>query len=189
MSYGKSLSTTFANTTNPEESLAQLKQQPNTASILQKLEKTDAACDSIVAVTCQEYCNYFLLQSICMHDLWRCEFLACGSEAHSSTDVRSARIIGGSSATENQWPSVALLHNKKNNTFCTASIVSPIWALASYLCVTGVSGRVSSIRSEDWMLYTGGTEFFVPTDNPNKQVTEVERIVLHPQVREILSVN
>ncbi|CAH0558245.1 unnamed protein product [Brassicogethes aeneus] len=122
------------------------------APILTLLEKTES-CTNIVSLNCQEF--------------------SCGSE--SSVESQSPRIIGGSKATDTQWPSLALLYNKKENVQCTATVISPLWVAASYSCVTSKDAR-------DWMLYAGSTSFF-GGDNSTTQSKRVKEIVVHPQTK------
>lgn len=85
---------------------------PN-SSIVLNLEKTDSCkTEKIVEVSCQEF--------------------SCGS--HESVGP-TARLVGGTTATEGQWSSVALLKEPKYGTACTASVLSPMHALASYSCI------------------------------------------------------
>lgn len=102
-------------------------------------------------------------------------FLDCGS--HSTLDVQQARITGGSNAATSQWPSVALLFDRKQTVKCTASILTPKWAIASHSCVGGrpIVG--------DWVLYAGGTQFFDTDENGTFQMSNVKEIVPHPQAK------
>lgn len=71
MGYSKSLTTAYINATS-EDQIVRLKEEQTTNSdlfsfevddrnLLQRLEKTDGNCDSVIAVTCQEYCKYQIL--------------------------------------------------------------------------------------------------------------------------------
>lgn len=104
--------------------------------------------------------------------------VACGS--HSTLDAQSARIIGGNDAVGTQWPSVALLYDKKRNLQCTTSILTPLWVIASYSCVVGADNTVTPL---DWTLYAGGTNFFSETNNTSTQSKNVETIITFPQVK------
>lgn len=83
------------------------------ASLVSKLEPVEK-CESgkVVEVSCQEF--------------------ACG--AHE-TEGPTARLVGGTPAGEGQWSSVALLKELKHGVSCTASVLGPMHALASYSCI------------------------------------------------------
>lgn len=98
-------------------------------------------------------------------------------------ETPTGRIVGGKEAAPGQWPSLALLYNKKQNNYCTATLVTPLWAIASYACV--VANNKESDKA-NWTLYAGSTN---KADNSSRQVRKVEEIVQHPQVRKCLSVN
>lgn len=91
-------------------------------------------------------------------------------------EVQSGRIIGGNKAAPTQWPSLSLLYNKKSNVYCTSTLITPLWAIASYSCVEGSS---HAINEQDWSLYAGGTP---KADNSSSQVRAVKEIIPHPQV-------
>lgn len=125
-----------------------------------------------------------LSHDIVVSDMYRCRggFLACGS--HTTQDVLQARIVGGSGATDSQWPTIGLLYNKKMHVQCTSSIVGPKWAMASYACILGNGNSVED--AAQWSLYAGGTHFLGKEDNDGVQVREVKTIVPHPQVTSCL---
>lgn len=106
-------------------------------------------------------------------------FSVCGSS--SNLEAPTARIVGGKEASSSQWPSLSLLYNKQQNTYCTATVVTPLWALASYSCVLANNIK-SSNRS--WRLLAGGHN---KSDNRSTQIRDVEEIVPHPQVRKFVS--
>lgn len=83
---------------------------------------------------------------------------------------------------ESQWPSLALLFDRRNNIQCTANIISPMWVLATYSCVAGTKPHVPIIP-KDWTLYAGKTNFSNNADNSTTQVRIVNDIIAHPQVR------
>lgn len=146
------------------------------AAILSQLETTDT-CDSFISVTCQEFSEYhcfFSAKSITTQ-----LFAACGS--HSTLDVQSARIIGGNRGTETQWPSLTLLYNKRRNMQCTATLISPVWVIASHSCIFDSNSRAVALPN-DWILYAGSTNFFSNADNSTTQVGQIKRILPHPQV-------
>lgn len=68
--------------------------------------------DKVVQVSCQEF--------------------TCG--LHYAEEP-TARLAGGTPANHEQWPSVALLKEPEGGTACTASILGPMHALASYSCI------------------------------------------------------
>ena len=96
------------------QKVMKLKNQLNPgASLLSKLERVEK-CESgkVVEVACQEF--------------------TCG--AHE-TEGLTARLVGGTPAGEGQWSSVALLREPKHGVACTASVLGPMHALASYACI------------------------------------------------------
>lgn len=96
------------------EKILRLKTNPNhRLPLVTNLEQVEfCVSDKVVQVSCQEF-------SCGLHD-------AEGS---------SARLSGGTPANDGQWPSVALLKELKHGTACTASILGPMHALASYSCI------------------------------------------------------
>lgn len=61
-----------------------------------------------------------------------CQQFSCGShEAERPT----ARLVGGTRAEEGQWSSVTLLKEQKQGAACTASVIGPMHAIASYSCI------------------------------------------------------
>lgn len=91
--------------------------------------------------------------------------------------MQSARIVGGNEATDSQWPSVTLLYNKMYNVQCTATVLSPIWVLASYSCMHPYENETNS-----WQLLAGSTTFNNDSNNKIKQERNISRIIEHPQV-------
>ncbi|KAF5269253.1 hypothetical protein FQR65_LT02554 [Abscondita terminalis] len=132
--------------------------QDQSVHILAQIETIDK-CESVVSVICQEF--------------------ECGNQA--SLNVQSARIIGGSRATETQWPSVTFLYNKKEHKQCTSTLIAPRWAIASYSCVYGKNHAFTNSKPE-WYLHAGGTNFSINMEN-STQVRLVENIIPHPQVK------
>ena len=91
-----------------------LRSNPNpNVSLVTNLEQIES-CESekIVEVSCQEF--------------------SCGSHY---TEGPTARLVGGTPAGEGQWSSVALLKELKHGAACTASVLGPMHALASYSCI------------------------------------------------------
>lgn len=171
--YAGSTSTEFVNSTTPSNYF-KLKSDHLLGALLSQFEKTEK-CDSVVQITCQEFCKSNFQLKLYSHST---NFsLACGS--HSTLDGQSARIIGGNDAVDTQWPSVALLYDKKRNLQCTASILTPLWVMASYSCVVEAD---NSVKPLDWTLYAGGTNFFSEMNNTSTQSKIVENIVTYPQV-------
>ncbi|XP_031344981.1 uncharacterized protein LOC116172030 isoform X2 [Photinus pyralis] len=134
-----------------------LKESQFDASLLAWLEKTDD-CDSVVSLTCLDY--------------------ECGSK--TSSDVPSARIIGGNRASETQWPGVVLLYNKKHHIYCTSTVIAPSWVLASFSCM--FSAKYLPGDADGWTLYSGGTNFSA-TMHSSAQLRSVRRIIPHPQAK------
>lgn len=97
-------------------------------------------------------------------------FIACGS--NSNLDVSNERL-----AEEGVQPSLSLLYNNKRNTYCTATVITPLWALASYSCIMA-NDRDSS--NSNWRLFAGFTN---KADNKNSQIRDIQNVIPHPQVR------
>ncbi|KAK5645811.1 hypothetical protein RI129_004275 [Pyrocoelia pectoralis] len=134
-----------------------LKELQSNNPLLTQLEKTED-CDSIVSITCQDF--------------------ECGSQ--TSSDVPSARIIGGNRASETQWPGVVLLYNKKYHVQCTSTVIAPNWVLASYSCVLAEKHLRNDVN--EWVLYAGGTNFSVNMNN-GTQLRLIRKIIPHPQAK------
>ncbi|KAK4879292.1 hypothetical protein RN001_007438 [Aquatica leii] len=159
LGFAEASTTEFINIDNTTLKYFKLRNSEHQSShILTQLETTNK-CESVVSVTCQEF--------------------ECGSQA--SLDVQSARIIGGSRATETQWPSVTFLYDKKQHKQCTSTLIAPRWAIASYSCVFGKESMLSN--KFEWSLYAGGTNFSVNTDNSTTQIRLVASLIPHPQVK------
>ena len=96
------------------ENLLQLTASANpNSSLVINLEKVNSCkSEKIVEVSCQEF--------------------VCGSHENVGP---TARLVGGTPASEGQWSSVALLKELKYGAACTASVLSPMHALASYSCI------------------------------------------------------
>lgn len=157
LGYAKSTNAESVNKPENIKNVYKLKQDLKYgAPILSQLEKVES-CDSIISLSCQEF--------------------ECGG--HSTLNSQSARIVGGNKATETQWPSLTLLYNKKYNIQCTATLVSPLWAIASQSCLTTAKDTIPN----DWQLYAGSTRFFNNPDNSTVQIEKVRRIIIHPQAK------
>ncbi|KAG5883592.1 hypothetical protein JTB14_004786 [Gonioctena quinquepunctata] len=158
-SLGYSGSTSLESVPKPEDFKAdqvfRLSSTLGQVSSTLQLEKSENDCDQFVSMTCQEY--------------------VCGSP--SSLEVLSGRIVGGNKAAPTQWPSLGLLFNKKRNTYCTSTLITPLWAIASYSCV-GANSQI--VDNNEWVLYAGGTN---KADNSSSQVRRVKEIVVHPQAK------
>lgn len=85
---------------------------PNSSLVINLEKISSCKSEKIVEVSCQEF--------------------SCGS--HESAGP-TARLVGGTPASEGQWSSVALLKEPKYGAACTASVLSPMHALASYSCI------------------------------------------------------
>lgn len=84
--------------------------------------------------------------------------------------------MGGKEASSSQWPSLSLLYNKQQNTYCTATVVTPLWAVASYSCMLANNNEYGN---RNWRLFAGGNN---KADNKSTQIRDVDEIVPHPQV-------
>lgn len=60
-----------------------------------------------------------------------CQEFLCGLHHAEEPTVR---LAGGTPTSDGQWSSLALLKELKHGTACTASILGPMHALASYSC-------------------------------------------------------
>lgn len=102
----------------------------------------------------------------------------CGSTSNLEAPI--GRVVGGKEAQPTQWPSLSLLYNTQHNTYCTATIVTPLWVLASYSCV--IANNRESVNIDSWRLIAGSTN---KADNKSSQIRDIQEIVPHPQVRKI----
>ncbi|GLG92714.1 Putative vitellogenin receptor, partial [Gryllus bimaculatus] len=64
----------------------------------------------------------------------------------------SARLVGGDGATSGQWPSVAQLVHARSRASCTATVVSPLWLLASLSCLRQ---RERQLSASEWAAMAG----------------------------------
>ncbi|XP_074104108.1 uncharacterized protein LOC141530725 isoform X2 [Cotesia typhae] len=94
-----------------------------------------------------------------------CQEFSCGS---LDNEGPTARLVGGTPAGEGQWSSVALLKEIKSGTACTASVLGPMHALASYSCIH------KHRQSNSWEIYTG---------RDLQKSTQVKNIIPYPQVK------
>ncbi|XP_044588810.1 titin homolog isoform X1 [Cotesia glomerata] len=94
-----------------------------------------------------------------------CQEFSCGS---LDNEGPTARLVGGTPAGEGQWSSVALLKEIKSGTACTASVLGPMHALASYSCIH------KHRQSNNWEIYTG---------RDLQKSTQVKNIIPYPQVK------
>lgn len=94
--------------------ILRLKVNPNhRQSLVTNLEQVEfCVSNKVVQVSCQEF--------------------SCGLHY---AEGPTARLADGIPASDGQWSSVALLKELKHGTVCTATILSPMHALASYSCV------------------------------------------------------
>lgn len=92
-------------------------------------------------------------------------------------EAPTGRIVGGKEAAPTQLTSLSLLYNKEHNTYCSATLVTPLWAIVSYSCV---AANNKEFANRNWRLFAGGTN---RADNSSSQIREVVEIVPHPQVR------
>lgn len=74
---------------------------------------------------------------------------------------------------------------------CTATIIAPRWAIASYSCIAGatefISGRTSEIN---WSLFAGSSKFTENiTDDKQIQRIKIKQILTYPQVCFLHSIN
>lgn len=83
--------------------------------------------------------------------------------------------------------SLSLVFNKDFSPKCSATIISPLWAIASYSCMIGRQRSVprKAHNEDEWILFAGDNIF------PNKssqgsdssaQISKVKNIYEYPQV-------
>ncbi|XP_034937200.1 uncharacterized protein [Chelonus insularis] len=94
-----------------------------------------------------------------------CQEFTCGS---SENEGPTARLIGGTPAGDGQWSSVALLKETKSGVVCTASVLGPLHALASYSCIH------KHRQSSNWEMLTG---------RELQKSVKVKNIIPYPQVK------
>ncbi|KAK0164312.1 hypothetical protein PV328_002956 [Microctonus aethiopoides] len=95
-----------------------------------------------------------------------CQEFSCGSVPDN--EGPTARLVGGTPAGEGQWSSVALLKEMKNGAACTASVLGPMHALASYSCIHKYR------QSDHWELFIG---------RDLQKSIGVKNIIPYPQVK------
>lgn len=146
LGFAGSESTEFQ-TRDKTQKIFRLKANPNHhAPLVTNLEQVEfCVSDKVVQVTCQEF--------------------SCGSDYGEGP---TARLVGGTPASEGQWSSVALLKEPKLGAACTASILGPMHVLASYSCIHRYK------QSNGWQLFTG--------ENLLK-AHPVRNIIPYPQVK------
>lgn len=137
----------------PDKNMSLLNIAPYTdRNFLANLKDADSCEKGIISLKCNEY--------------------ECGPP--SST----LRIVGGKIADQSQWSHVALAVSDALQ--CTASIIAPQWALASYSCISGKT-EFFNTRKEDvvWTLHAGSSLF---NDSQAERIT-VERLIPYPQAK------
>jgi hypothetical protein len=97
---------------------------------------------------------------------------------------QKSRITGGSRVQKDQMPSLALVYSGNTGMKCTATIVAPRWALASYSCIIGQTEFINGRGTElSWTLFSGSSEFDESVNNTNVQTVHVKQIVVYPQAK------
>ncbi|KOC69873.1 Atrial natriuretic peptide-converting enzyme [Habropoda laboriosa] len=129
------------------QKILRLKSNPNhRMPLVTNLEQMEfCVSDKVVQVSCQEF--------------------SCGSHYGEGP---TARLVGGTPASEGQWSGVALLKKPKHGAACTASVLGPMHVLASYSCIHRHK------QSSGWQLFTG--------ENLLK-AHPVRNIIPYPQVK------
>ncbi|OAD58043.1 Atrial natriuretic peptide-converting enzyme [Eufriesea mexicana] len=129
------------------QKILRLKSNPNHhAPLVTNLEQVEfCVSDKVVQISCQEF--------------------SCGSHYGEGP---TARLVGGTLASEGELSSVALLKEPKQGAACTASVLGPMHALASYSCIHRYK------QSNGWQLFTG--------ENLLK-AHPVRNIIPYPQVK------
>lgn len=88
------------------------------------------------------------------------------------------RLECGSNKTSNvdsgEFSSIALVVNRDSTLRCTASIISPLWALTSSSCV--------STPGQEWILIAGSTELNMSKISKNSVISLIGNIVTYPNV-------
>lgn len=84
----------------------------------------------------------------------------------------------GSNSTGNndsgEFSSISLVVNRDSTLRCTASIISPLWALTSASCVTK--------PEQEWILIAGSTELNMSKISKNSVISLIGNIVTYPEV-------
>ncbi|XP_055326468.1 uro-adherence factor A-like isoform X3 [Sitodiplosis mosellana] len=125
-------------------------------SMLSNMNETDSCTDDkIVALECEKY--------------------TCGNNLTRDKDAGS----------KNQtWPSLALAVNEISNVRCTATIVSPRHALASYSCILGKFELTSEVeKTLSWYLQVNGSNYDDEHESTELQQVNVARIFKYPQTK------
>lgn len=75
-----------------------------------------------------------------------------------------------------EFSSIALVVNRDSTLRCTASIISPLWALTSASCVNH--------PDQEWILIAGNSEFNMSKISKNSVISLIGNIVTYPEVSE-----
>lgn len=73
-----------------------------------------------------------------------------------------------------EFSSIALVVNRDSSLRCTASIISPLWALTSASCVNH--------PDQEWILIAGNSEFNMSKISKNSVISLIGNIVTYPEV-------
>jgi len=90
----------------------------------------------------------------------QCENYDCGSNSTSNVDV-------------GEFSSIALVVNRDSSLRCTASIISPLWALTSSSCV--------NYPDQEWILIAGSTELNMSKISKNSVISLIGSVVTYPE--------
>jgi secreted trypsin-like serine protease len=90
-----------------------------------------------------------------------CLSLECGSNSSSTAD-------------SGEFSSVSLVVNRESTLRCTASIISPLWALTSADCI--------SKPDQNWILIAGNTELNMSKISKDSVISLIGNIVTYPGV-------
>jgi len=73
-----------------------------------------------------------------------------------------------------EFSSISLVVNTDSTLRCTASIISPLWAITSSSCVNQ--------SEQGWILIAGSTELNMSKISKNSVISLIENVVTYPDV-------
>ena len=104
--------------------------------------------------------------------------VSCSPFKHEIPELIDILIECGSNSTSNvdsgEFSSISLVVNRDSSLRCTASIISPLWALTSSSCVNQ--------PNQEWILIAGNTELNMSKISKNSVISLIGNIVSYPEV-------